>query len=87
MPDGGKGRFRVGPGFRVCVRTDHHEIESRRACPELVERGRLNLAQDAVLGQHAPWKSPAGTTEKVIGSGILNHGIFLDGSALGIASS
>jgi hypothetical protein len=27
---------------------DHHEIKSRRACP--VERGRLNLAQDAVLG-------------------------------------
>ncbi len=25
--------------------------ESRRACPELVERGRLNLAQDAVLGR------------------------------------
>jgi hypothetical protein len=27
-----------------------HEVESRRACPELVERGRLNLTQDAVLG-------------------------------------
>jgi hypothetical protein len=26
----------------------------------------LNLAQDAVLGWHAPLKSPAGTTEKVI---------------------
>jgi hypothetical protein len=24
--------------------------QSRRACPELVERGRLNLAQHAVLG-------------------------------------
>ena len=42
---------------------DHLDIESRRACPELVERGRLNLAQDAVLGWHAPWKSPAGTAE------------------------
>jgi hypothetical protein len=37
--------------------------ESRRACPELVERGRLNLAQDVVLGSHAPSKSPEGTTE------------------------
>jgi hypothetical protein len=27
-----------------------------------------------------------GTTEKVIGSGILNRGTFLDGSALRIAS-
>jgi hypothetical protein len=48
------------------VRTTISKIESRRACPELVERGRLNLAQDAVLGWHAPLKSPAGTTEKVI---------------------
>ena len=24
--------------------------QSRRACPELVERGRLNVAQDMVLG-------------------------------------
>ena len=37
-------------GFSPCVRTGRHENESRRACPELVERGRLNLAQDAVLG-------------------------------------
>jgi hypothetical protein len=44
--------------------TDHFDVESRRACPELVERGRLNLAQDAVLGCHAVSKSPAGTTEK-----------------------
>jgi hypothetical protein len=42
--------------------------ESRRACPELVERGRLNLAQDAVLGGDArdeksrrdDWKLPGG---------------------------
>jgi DNA invertase Pin-like site-specific DNA recombinase len=33
-------------------------IESRRACPELVERGRLYLAQDAVLGWNAPLKVP-----------------------------
>jgi hypothetical protein len=45
---------------------DHREVESRRACPELVERGRLNLAQDAVLGWHLPLKSPVGTTEKAI---------------------
>ena len=40
--------------------------ESRRACPELVERGRLNLAQDAVLGSDSSdeksrrddWKLP-----------------------------
>jgi hypothetical protein len=31
-----------------------------------VPQGRLNLAQDAVLGWNAPLKSPAGTTEKVI---------------------
>ena len=31
----------------------------------LVPKGRLNLAQDAVLGLHAPLKSPAGTTENV----------------------
>jgi hypothetical protein len=36
----------------------HHEIESRR--------DGLNLAQDAVLGLHAPWKSPEGTTGKVV---------------------
>jgi hypothetical protein len=46
-------------------------IESRRACPELVERGRLNLAQDAVLGWRAPRKSPAGTTEKVSDMGTF----------------
>ena len=52
-----RARLLVGPqmssknlGFSACERTGHHEIESRRACPELVERGRLNLAQDAVLG-------------------------------------
>jgi hypothetical protein len=39
--------------------------QSRRACPELVERGRLNLAQDAVLGCHSSSKSPEGTTEKL----------------------
>ena len=33
----------VGTGFRVCVRTHRLQIESRRACPELVERGRLNF--------------------------------------------
>jgi hypothetical protein len=32
------------------MRTYGMQNESRRACPELVERGRLNLAQDAVLG-------------------------------------
>ena len=37
--------------------SDHDEIESRRACPELVERGRLNLAQDAVLGRCTHEKS------------------------------
>ena len=35
---------------------EHLDIESRK--------GRLNLAQDAVLGWHAPWKSPVGTIEK-----------------------
>ena len=55
-----------GTGFKRLRENDHLGIESRRACPELVERGRLNLAQDAVLGRHAPWKSPVGTTEKVI---------------------
>ena len=37
-------------GLKCLRENDHPEIESRRACPELVERGRLNLAQDAVLG-------------------------------------
>ena len=32
------------------MRTYPLQDKSRRACPELVERGRLNLAQDAVLG-------------------------------------
>jgi hypothetical protein len=32
------------------VRLNPLQNESRRACPERVERGRLNLAQDAVLG-------------------------------------
>jgi hypothetical protein len=35
------------------VRTYRLQNESRRACPELVERGRLNLAQDAVLGRNS----------------------------------
>jgi hypothetical protein len=55
----------LGTGFKRLRENDHLGIESRRACPELVERGRLNLAQDAVLGWHAPWKSSAGTTEKL----------------------
>src|ERR1700687_4521955 len=29
-------------GFSVCVRTYRLQNESRRACPELVERGRLS---------------------------------------------
>jgi hypothetical protein len=33
------------------VRTNRLQNQSRRACPELVERGRLNLAQEAVLGR------------------------------------
>jgi hypothetical protein len=33
-----------------CVRKRICRNQSRRACPELVERGRLNLAQDAVPG-------------------------------------
>jgi len=36
--------------LRVCVRTNRLQNQSHRACPELVERGRLNLAHDAVLG-------------------------------------
>jgi hypothetical protein len=40
-------------GLKSLRENDQLEIESRRACPELVERGRLNLAQDAVLGWHA----------------------------------
>ena len=70
-----------GTGFKRLRENDHLGIESRRACPELVERGRLNLAQDVVLGQHPPLKNPVGTTEKVIGSRNI-----LDGSGLGIAS-
>jgi hypothetical protein len=30
-------------GCRVCVRTNRLQNQSRRACPELVERGRLNF--------------------------------------------
>ena len=37
-------------GLKSLRENYHDEMESRRACPELVERGRLNLAQDAVLG-------------------------------------
>jgi len=37
--------------------------QSRRACPELVERGRLNLAQHAVLGMVGTKISPEGTAE------------------------
>jgi hypothetical protein len=59
------GRKDVPEWLKSMRENDHHEIESRRACPELVERGRLNLAQDAVLGWHAPLESPAGTTEKL----------------------
>jgi hypothetical protein len=32
-----------GYGFRVYVKTTPLQIESRRACPELVERGRLRV--------------------------------------------
>jgi hypothetical protein len=35
------------------LRESRLQNESRRACPELVERGRLNLAQDAVLGRNS----------------------------------
>ena len=54
-----------------------------------VPQGRLNLAQDAVLGWHAPSKSPVGTAEKVTqemvldsgsGSGLLDRGMFRDGN-------
>src|SRR5258708_343389 len=48
--------------LRVCVRTHRLQNESRRACPELVERGRLNLAHDAVLGRDQETTSPVGTT-------------------------
>ena len=55
-------------GLTACVRTAGLQNQSRRACPELVERGRLNLAQDAVLGidsrdeksRRDDWKLPAG---------------------------
>ncbi len=40
----------VPQGQSMCVRTSGLQNESRRACPELVERGRLNLAQDASPG-------------------------------------
>ena len=37
--------FKFEPwGQSVCGENGHHEIESRRACPELVEWGRLNLS-------------------------------------------
>jgi hypothetical protein len=36
-----KGLLRENRRFR---------FESRRACPELVERGRLKITQDAILG-------------------------------------
>jgi hypothetical protein len=40
------------------------KLQSRRACPELVERGRLNLAQDASPGLDLKGRpSPAGTAE------------------------
>ena len=32
-------------GFRACVRTDRLQNQSRRACPELVERGRLEITR------------------------------------------
>jgi hypothetical protein len=44
-------------GLKSLRENDHHEIESRRDGLNL-----LNLAQDAVLGWDARWKSPAGTT-------------------------
>jgi hypothetical protein len=31
------------------VRELHFQIQSRRACPELVERGRLKIGRDAIL--------------------------------------
>jgi hypothetical protein len=62
-----------------------HHLESRIACPELVERGRLNLAQDAVLGGHAPMEKSRRDDWKVVmssfwisgrGAGILNLEYF-----------
>ena len=57
----------------------HFLTQSRRACPELVERGRLSLAQHAVLGkldEHDP--VPAGTAENhpKTPSGVSNPAKF-----------
>ena len=35
---------------RECWVVHSHRDESRRACPELAERGRLKMTQDAILG-------------------------------------
>ena len=43
--------------------SDADEFESRKACPELVERGRLNLAQDTVPSKSGNILSPAWTAE------------------------
>ena len=39
---------RADEGFKALCQSEHLEIECRRDGPELVERGRLNLAQDCV---------------------------------------
>ena len=41
-------------------------LREKQPIAKSVPQGRLSLAQDAVLGWHAPLKSPAGATEKVI---------------------
>jgi hypothetical protein len=45
------GKLRAGSqGLKTLRENRRFRIESRRACPELVERGRLKITQDAILG-------------------------------------
>src|ERR1700730_101984 len=58
------GAFLRSQAGRVELRLTRALAGGKR--PIRVLEGLLNIAQDAVLGWRAPWKSPAGTTERVI---------------------
>jgi hypothetical protein len=61
VPSGSKGQIFL-PGFMYGLKS----LREKQPIAKSVPQGRLSLAQDAVLGWHAPLKSPAGATEKVI---------------------
>ena len=46
---------KVGPARKSSAENRQLWIESRRACPELVERGRLSVAQHEVLSANLFW--------------------------------